>query len=87
MYKVLGDGREGSSGETSADLGPNRTYVQGTKEKIEGLHVQSSLPSQSGRNIGYLGKNSIRITCRKKKVNIILNKYVLVKKIKWIYVQ
>lgn len=64
---VQGTGRfMGSSGETSTDPRPNITYVQGTKEKIQGLHVHSSLPSQSGRNIGYLGKNSIRITWRKK---------------------
>lgn len=66
---VQGTGKcTGSSGETSADPATqhNIQYVQGTKEKIQGLHVQSSLPSQSGRNIGYLGKNSIRITWRKK---------------------
>lgn len=36
------------------------TYVQGTKDRSLGPRLQK-LP-QSGRNIGYLGKNSIRIT-------------------------
>lgn len=67
---VHGNGRcTGSPRETSADPRPNKLYVQGTKEEIEGLHVQVSPHSQSGRNIGYLGKNSIRITWRKKRNN------------------
>lgn len=69
MYTVAGD-IQGPL-ETSADPRPNKLYVQGTKEKIEGLHVQVSPHSQSGRNIGYLGKNSIRITWRGEKKGII----------------
>lgn len=56
----------GSPRDTGADPPPNKLYVQGTKEKIPGLHVQISQHPQSGRNIGYLGKNSIRITWRKR---------------------
>lgn len=37
-------------------------YIQGTKEKVQGPTSCPSQPPQSGRNIGYLGKNSIRIT-------------------------
>lgn len=67
-FNVHDSGRcTGSPRETSADPRPNKLYVQGTKEKIEGLHVQVSPHSQSGRNIGYFGKNSIRITWREKK--------------------
>lgn len=74
VANVQGTGRcTGLSWETAVQtLIPTYCIYKALWIRFKGHTSSLSQPPQSGRNIGYLGKNSIRITYREKKTKLII---------------